>query len=150
MANRGTVWGEEEVRVLISIWGDEKIQDELDGPRRKQSLHEAIAKELQKKGFNRDAEQCKIKIKNLKSQYRPIKDHNNKSGNDKKTFKFFDELDIILGHRPSSKPPVVLDACAGGILAALPEAREESNSESGEKTYSITVSSYKPFYAYRT
>ena len=114
MAARGSTWGEEEVKVLLAIWGDEKVQKEVDGPKRKPLLHEKIAKKLQEHGYNRDAEQCKIK-----STYRPIKDHNNKSGNDKKTSQFYEQLDAVLGHRPASTPPVVLDTCAGG-LSALP------------------------------
>ena len=33
MAARGSTW--EEVKVLLAIWGDEKVQKELDGPKRK-------------------------------------------------------------------------------------------------------------------
>ena len=70
------------------------------------------------------------KNKNLISTYRLIicKIDNNKSGNDKMTSQFYEQLDAILGHRPASTPPVVLDACAGG-LSALPEEREDSDSE---------------------
>ena len=127
MASRGSTWGE-EVKALLEIWGDEQIQSKFDGAKRKQPLHEKIARELKAKGYNRDVEQIKTKIKNLRSMYRSIKDHNNKSGNDKKTGQFYEELDAILGHRPASTPPVVLDACAGG-LSALPEEREERKEE---------------------
>ena len=82
MASRGSTWGE-EVKALLEIWGDEQIQSKFDGARHTQPLHEKIARELKAKGYNRDVEQIKTKIKNLKSMYRPIKDHNNKSGNDK-------------------------------------------------------------------
>ena len=61
MAARSSTWGEDEVKVLIAIWGDEKVQKELDGPKRKPMLHEKIAKNLQEHGYNRDAEQCTIK-----------------------------------------------------------------------------------------
>ena len=44
MAARGSTWGEEVVKVLLTIWGDEKVQKELDGPKRKPLLHEKIAK----------------------------------------------------------------------------------------------------------
>ena len=39
---------------------------------------------------------------------------------------FYKELDTILGHRPASTPPVILDACASG-LSALPEERENED-----------------------
>ena len=34
---------------------------------------------MKEKGFSRDAEQCKAKIKNLKTEYRQVKDNNNKT-----------------------------------------------------------------------
>ena len=112
------------MKALLEIWGDERIQSTFDGAKRKQPMHGKIARELKAKGYNRDVEQIKTKMKNLKSMYHSIKDHNNKSGNDKKTGQFYEELDAILGHWPASIPPVVLDACTGG-LSALPEEREE-------------------------
>ena len=68
---------------------------------------------------------------NLKSTYRGIKDHSNKSGNEKKTGFFYEELDAILGHRPASTPPVILDALGGG-LSADPEEDREYSDESGK------------------
>ena len=38
MTNHGLTWEEEEVELLLSIWGDEKIQRELDGPKQKQNI----------------------------------------------------------------------------------------------------------------
>ena len=46
-----------------------------------------------------------IKLKN----YRTVKDHNNETGRGRKTCKFFEELDEILGHRPASTPHVLVD-----------------------------------------
>ena len=42
--NLGALWSDEEVRALIHIWGDDKIQQELDGASRKKSIFVAIAK----------------------------------------------------------------------------------------------------------
>ena len=77
--------------------------------------------------------------KNKKKLYLPIKDHNNKSGNDKKTSQFYEQLEAILGDQPASTPPVVLDACVGG----LSEDRDESDSL---HTYTRT---YVGFYGHR-
>ena len=30
-SSRGAVWLDEEILALLSIWGDEKVQEELDG-----------------------------------------------------------------------------------------------------------------------
>ncbi|XP_057714362.1 uncharacterized protein LOC130930419 isoform X2 [Corythoichthys intestinalis] len=37
----------------------------------------------------------------LKQDYKKIKDHNNQSGADRKTGKWYETLDLILGHRPA-------------------------------------------------
>ena len=42
------------------------------------------------------------KLKKLKSDYRAIKDHNGRSGSNRKTWKWFDQMDAIYGQRPAS------------------------------------------------
>ena len=43
-----------------------------------------------------------------------MKDHNNQSGANRKTSKWFDSLDLILGHRPAySGNAATKDSCAG-------------------------------------
>ena len=39
-----------------------------------------------------------MKIKNLKKAYMNVNDYNGKSGNNKVTCPFFEELDAVLGH----------------------------------------------------
>ena len=107
--SRGSSWSDNEVRALISIWGEDRIQEELDGAVRNQAIFSSIAKKMEEKGYDRDWLQCRNKIKNLKKEYRQIKDHNGQTGRGRKTCKFYKELDGILGHRPASVPAVVLD-----------------------------------------
>ena len=52
-----------------------------------------------------------------------MKDGNNVSGTDRKTCPFYDELDAILGTRPASTPPVVLDS-GGQSQSAMPSLSE--------------------------
>ena len=68
-----------------------------------------FAKKMQDTGYTRDWQQCKTKIKNLKKEYRQVKDHNGQTGQGRKPCKHFKELDNILGHRPASVPAVLLD-----------------------------------------
>ena len=49
-----------------------------------------------------------LKSKNLKAEYRKVKD-NGETGRGRKTCKFYSELDSILGHRPASVPTILLD-----------------------------------------
>lgn len=48
--------------------------------------------------------QCENKWKDIKRKYMETKDHNNKSGNDPKTYKFYEELEEVLGEKPCVKP----------------------------------------------
>ena len=106
--NRGTTGEDQEVKALLTIWGDTIIQEELDGAVRNKVVHERIAKRLQEQGYEHNWKQCRTKIKNLKTKYSEIKD-NNKTGRGRKSCKFFKELDKILGHRPASVPSALLD-----------------------------------------
>ena len=123
---RGTIWSEKEVRALIHVWGDGKIQEELDGAKKNKPIFQTISKKLQDHGYNRDWQQCRAKIKSLKGEYRAVKNHNGGTGRGHKTCKFFSELDEILGFRLAS---VLLDSCS------TPELQmDQSNAEDGDNS----------------
>ena len=124
--NRGTVWSDKEVKALLAIWGESKIQKELDGAVRNKVVFEHIAKKLQDQGCDRDWKQCRAKVKNLKTKYRESKDNNNKTGRGRQTCKFYRELDGILGHRPASVPSALLDTRES---CPAPESEAESDEE---------------------
>ena len=108
-SSRGSSWSDNEARTLISIWGEDNIQDQLDGAVRNQTIFDNIATKMREKGYERDWQQCRTKIKNLKKEYRQTKDHNGQTGRGRKVCKFYRELDDILGHRPASVPAALLD-----------------------------------------
>ena len=62
------------------------MQEELDGAVRNKVVFQDISK-MQEQGYSRDWEQCRTKIKNLKKQYRVVKDHNSETGRGRKTIK---------------------------------------------------------------
>ena len=95
--NLGTIWSDAEVKALIAVWGDCKIQEQLDGAVRNKTIFVAISDQLKEQGVERDWNQCRAKVKNLKSEYRSVKDSNNRTGKGRKTCKFFEELDSVLG-----------------------------------------------------
>ena len=107
--DRSLTWDEEEVIQLIHIWADERIQQQLDGCRQKWPIFEKMAKTLAEAGFTPTFSQVREKIKQLKQNYKKIKDNKNKSGNSRKTCKYFEELDKILGDRPITRPPSVIE-----------------------------------------
>ena len=58
-------WSAEETRVLISIWGEENVQSQLDMVARNHIILENISAQLEEMGYSRIWEQCRTKIKNL-------------------------------------------------------------------------------------
>ena len=102
-------WTDEETLKLIEIWSEDKIQEELDGCKKNKHIYDKIAARMTKAGFERTFDQCRIKVKKLRAEYRKVKDGNNKTGEDRKEWKYFEAIDDILGTRPSTKPEVLVD-----------------------------------------
>ena len=118
------MWSDQEVK---AIWGENNVQEELDGAVRNKVVFQNISKKMQEQGYSRDWEQCRTKIKNLKKQYRVVKDHNGETGRGRKTCKYYKELDDILGHRPASAPTALLDTgTSSGIAVNSQESATET------------------------
>ena len=61
-------WTEAETKALLSIWGSEQIQIELDGVVRNKKIYEKISNQLNKSGVLRNWEQCRDCVKNIASE----------------------------------------------------------------------------------
>ncbi|XP_069645625.1 bifunctional phosphoribosylaminoimidazole carboxylase/phosphoribosylaminoimidazole succinocarboxamide synthetase isoform X4 [Haliaeetus albicilla] len=96
----GKHWSDNEVRALINIWSDEKIQQMLEGATRNKEIFEEIARRLMKRGIDRDWKQCRTKYKNLKYEYRALQKENDHLGNPRRKMRFYDEVDSILRRQP--------------------------------------------------
>ena len=79
----------------------------FDGSIRDAKVYNRISAELASKGY--DINDAQIKNKS-KQGYKVCKDHNSKSGNDRKVMDYYDELDAISGHRPSVSPSEMMDS----------------------------------------
>lgn len=121
-------WTEKETLALIEEWGDERIQEQLEGSTRNKAVYEKVARALDASGHNRTAVQCREKIKKLKKDYRKIKDHNGKTGRGRKKWAFYDKMDGILGDKHSTNPPVVVDTSAE-VICAIQEDITPMNGE---------------------
>ena len=109
--NRGSFWSDEEVHLLVSIWADEKIQQQLDSCVCKRPICEKMAMCLKEESnFDRTYLQIKEKIKQLKKTYRGIKDNNGASGRRRRTFNLFQHIDECMGDRPLTQPVSILES----------------------------------------
>ena len=75
----------------------------------------------------RPVEQCRNKVKNLTKHYREVKDNNKETGRGRKTCKFFEELDLILGHRPATVPTSLLDTGDSPVSASTSNQEADTN-----------------------
>jgi len=64
----------EETLQLIEIWGDDRIQAQLEGTHRNKDVYTKIAREMSEAGFERTFQQCRDKLKKLKAEYIKLKD----------------------------------------------------------------------------
>nr|XP_055051423.1 zinc finger and SCAN domain-containing protein 20-like [Misgurnus anguillicaudatus] len=127
MAERGVMWSEAEVKLLLSIWGEEGIQNKLCGTKRNQRVFEIISERMRAAGVVRSAVQCRVKLKALKLEYKKVVDNNRRSGRGKKTFKYFYELDRVLGDNPACRPEYTFDSTEPGLFEdVLSSDHEES------------------------
>ena len=118
-------WSDDETKLLVSLWGDENVQEQLENHSiRNKVVYAKLAESMAECGFNRNAKQVESKIKHLKEKYRSYKDKVAKSGAGAcKKPKFFEEVDLVLGTRPQTRPSFVLES--GDI-----DASESRDSES--------------------
>ena len=119
-----STWSENEVLQLINLWGEEGVQEQLEGSKRNKHVYIKISKALEKININKDCDQCRTKIKKLKLDYRKAKDKNGKTGRGRAIWKYFEALDAILGNRPATKPPTVIDT---GATKATEDEEEDSD-----------------------
>ena len=67
-----TGWSNNATRALLAIWGEENIQEQLDGVARNRDIYEKISNCLSEQGFEYTWKQCRTKIKNLTQRYRKV------------------------------------------------------------------------------
>ena len=66
-------WSDNEVLQLISFWGEEGVQAQLEGSKRNKHVYEKISKTLARNGIHKSSDQCRAKMKKLKTDYRKVR-----------------------------------------------------------------------------
>ena len=124
-----TNWDNNEVKALISIWGGEDVKACLENTSKDAKTYRRIAQELSELGFDRNPNQVKDKMKSIKKAYKACKDCNSRSGSGRVTLPFFDELDAILGRRPSVNPVFVIESAQRRSRSPSRSRRQEQEQE---------------------
>nr|XP_055024949.1 zinc finger and SCAN domain-containing protein 29-like isoform X2 [Misgurnus anguillicaudatus] len=104
-------------------------------------VFEEIAKKKSENGVSRTAKQCRIKLKALKTDYKKIIDHNNRSGRERRTLKFFEDMDRVLRDNPSCHPAFVFDSSSEIDVTGEDVSSPESDMENPNEESTVEVCS---------
>ncbi|EMP32180.1 Zinc finger and SCAN domain-containing protein 29 [Chelonia mydas] len=96
-ARRSPVWSNGEVLDLISVWGKEAVQSQLRSSHRNYDTFGQISRAMVERGHDRDALQCRVKVKELRNAYCKAHEANSRSSAAPTTCCFYKELNAILG-----------------------------------------------------
>lgn len=102
-------WTDAETFKLIELWGDQSVQEELEGCKKNSKVFSRLSDQMRTAGYERTLAQCRDKIKKLKGDYRKVKDANKQTGNKRKKSKFYEKMNEILHDKHSVTPPIILD-----------------------------------------
>ena len=80
-------------------------------------------------GKKEDCDQYRAKIKKLKLEYHKAKDKNGKTERGRAMWRYFEALDAILGNKPATKPPIVIDTSAEEVIEDEAEASDYTEDE---------------------
>uniref|UniRef100_A0A3Q1CWF0 Myb/SANT-like DNA-binding domain-containing protein n=1 Tax=Amphiprion ocellaris TaxID=80972 RepID=A0A3Q1CWF0_AMPOC len=98
-AERSVNWTAEETQVLLCAWSDERVQKSLAENLRNRHVFKHLSARMCEMGFSRSPHQCRLRVKTLKANY--VRAKLQKSGDSSQpcTFKYFAEMDAVLGRR---------------------------------------------------
>ncbi|XP_065406452.1 uncharacterized protein LOC135972405 [Chrysemys picta bellii] len=68
---------------------------------------------MKDRGHNRDAQQCRVKIKELRQAYHKAREANGRSGAEPQTCRFYADLHAMLGGAATTTPTVCFDSING-------------------------------------
>lgn len=124
-----------EVRCLIHLWRDNQ---NIFKSKKSRDVWALICQELNKASpvwKKKTPIQCENKWKDIKRKYMETKDHNNNSGNDPRTCKFYEELEEVLGEKPCVKPVAIASNLNKKRAVSSEEQNDsEENEDSGSST----------------
>ncbi|CAG9773217.1 unnamed protein product [Ceutorhynchus assimilis] len=138
----GLKWTQQQTLLLIRLVESnyEKFNEGL-----KKNVWLKIAKALSdmtNKKFT--AEQCDTKWKGLKRTYKTIKDHNNKSGNDRRIWEFFAAIDSFLSKKPEIEPLSICSTITNKLELRVDPSTAEESTSSNEAVCAVPMLAVTP------
>ena len=94
------IWRDCEIKHLFTLRSD--MEREFCKATAHTALWSKIEGEMKAAGYSADAAQCVNKWKSMKCDWLRTVDHNNKSGKECKTCRFYEQFNNLFGHRTSA------------------------------------------------
>ncbi|XP_077273535.1 uncharacterized protein LOC143903619 isoform X3 [Temnothorax americanus] len=98
-----TRWNHEAILLLLEAYR-QRERAMYSGKITHKKAWEEIAEVLNNEGYIVTAKQCTTRVNTMKRTYKNVKDNNNKSGNNKRTWKYYDVMENLLGKKPYMTP----------------------------------------------
>ncbi|XP_067415338.1 zinc finger and SCAN domain-containing protein 20-like [Emydura macquarii macquarii] len=108
-----SAWSRPEILDLIGLWDEKSIMAQLRASKENLDIYGKKSQSMLEKGHNKDAQQCRVKIKELWQAYQKAREVNSHSGSSPKTCRFCEELLAILGGDSTIVLPHSIDSSAG-------------------------------------
>ncbi|XP_058262748.1 zinc finger and SCAN domain-containing protein 29-like [Hemibagrus wyckioides] len=132
-------WTDEDVQALLNIYAEENIQKEFESSARNAKVYQKISVRLEEMGILHSPQRCREKIKKMKQDYKKIKDHNRiNGGSNRRTGKWFERLDAILGQRGLDSGCGDSGDCVSVLLEPLTDQHRRLQEEEEEEKVSFT------------
>ena len=102
-------WSHAEVKFLLSLWRQDELLKQTKTAKtsrksRSKKVFEEWSDTMAASGLNRAGPQIENKLQAFSKAYKKVIEHNNKSGNNRITCDYFDEIHKFMKDRPSMNP----------------------------------------------
>lgn len=128
------VWQYAETVMLIR--SVESHFEEFSYPKKRKHVFENVSNDLLSEGCVVSANNCQTKWKSLNRSYSVAKDNKNKTGRGPSRFQFFEEMDAILGTKPSNHCEHTLESLDNSDVVDVVETEQTEPEISEEESKS--------------
>ncbi|KAJ6656194.1 hypothetical protein lerEdw1_004111 [Lerista edwardsae] len=108
---RGETWEHQETTLFLTLFGETKVQEQLNSCHQNQVVYENLAERMNDHGYVRTPHQLRIKVKDLKRKYRHMKENQPNKGHE--LWKYYHFLDSIYCRDSHVDPEAAASSAAG-------------------------------------
>ncbi|XP_024880802.1 uncharacterized protein LOC112460385 isoform X1 [Temnothorax curvispinosus] len=102
-------WSHEAIMLLLEEYRSRE-SSMSSGKISQKKVWNEIAAIMNSKGYDVSSRQCMTRINTMKRTYKTIKDHNLRSGNNKRTWKYYDAMESFLGKKRYMSPLTLISS----------------------------------------